>query len=50
MDVLNLFTSFLVAAWQAITSSAFTQWGFFGSFLFTIPIVRKLVKIFKNTF
>lgn len=50
MDVLNLFASFVISAWEAITSVAFTQWGFFGSFLFTVPIARKLVKIFKNTF
>lgn len=50
MDVLNMFASFLIASWEVITSAAFTKWGFFGSFLFTVPIARKLVKIFKNTF
>lgn len=50
MDVLNLFTSFLIASWEAICSVVFTKWGFFGSFLFTVPIARKLVKIYKNTY
>lgn len=50
MSELNIFTDWLLSAWTVISSVIFTGWGFIGTFLFCVPIVRKLVKIFKNTF
>ena len=50
MEILNLFTTWLFAAWQMIGTYVFTGWGFVGAALFCFPLVRKLIKIFKNTF
>lgn len=50
MDVLNLFSSWVLSAFSVISSVVFTQWGFFGSALFTLPLLRKLIKIFKGTY
>lgn len=50
MDILDLFTSWLMSAWSIIATNVFTQWGFFGAALFTLPLIRRLIKIFRNTF
>lgn len=50
MDVLNYFTTWLFAAMSDIANVVFRNWGFVGAFLFCVPLVRLLIKIFKRTF
>lgn len=50
METLNLFSSWLFSVWKVVADNVFTEWGFFGTALFCIPLLRKLIKIFKNTF
>lgn len=50
MDVLDLFSSWLFSCWTVITTTIFTGWGFLGSALFAFILLRKLIKVFKNTF
>lgn len=50
MDDLNVLTSWLIASCTAIGNVIFTKWGILGTAIFCIPILRKIIKIFSNTY
>ena len=50
MTDLNAFTDWLLACTKYVATVVFTKWGVLGLALFSFPILRKLVKIFSDTF
>lgn len=50
MQDLNIFTDWLLFCTRYVASVVFSQWGILGLAIFSIPILRKLVKIFSDTF
>lgn len=50
MADLNTFTTWLIGNLNSIGQVIFTRWGIVGIAIFCFPIIRRLIKIFKNTF
>lgn len=50
MQDLNVFTEWLLGCCRYVGTVVFSQWGILGLAIFTIPIIRKLIKIFSNTY
>lgn len=50
MQDLDVFTAWLISCAQYVGLVVFSQWGILGIAIFSIPILRKLVKIFSDTF
>ena len=50
MTDLNIFTDWLLACTQYVAAVVFNHWGVLGIAIFTIPVLRRLVKIFNDTF
>lgn len=50
MQDLNVFTDWLLLCTKYVASVVFSQWGILGIAVFSVPILRKLAKIFSDTF
>lgn len=50
MNDLSTFSTWLLNSCTLVGHVVFTQWQWFGSAIFGIIVIRKLVDIFKNTF
>lgn len=50
MTDLKAFTDWLLACTRYVAAVVFNHWGILGAALFAIPILRKLTKIFSDTF
>lgn len=50
MNDLELITEFFLDHGFDLLSVIFSGWGVIGAFLFSVPLLRRLIKIFKNTF
>ncbi len=50
MNDLKTFTDWLFACTRYVASVVFSHWGILGGAIFAIPLIRKLAKIFSDTF